>query len=212
VRIRCFDFWRDDPELGDGASLLDPAAHAALEEAVDELDGRLVTGLSAPSLDELDASELGLPEQNAPEYDPAFLRRFYLCFLRVVDALAAEDWTPERACRGEELALWAVISVAKERLVLEGGGTKLAAAAVNERFATFEDAAFEDLDFLWCFDPEEVGFGDYGAPTDRVAAIGSLRIEDWFRPFSDARVVHPLISGNLPILALGDEDRLRDDG
>lgn len=205
MRITCFDYWKVDPELGDGQPLLDPEAHRALEDAVDQLDDHLVIAMREGVSDELDTDPLVLPELNWPEYDLAFLRRYYLCFLRVVEDLAKDHWSLERACRAEELALFAIVHTAQMSLLLETKGTNEDEARIRERFDQFLDAAFEDTDFLFCFDAEEVGYGDHGTATDQWGNIGSLRIEDWFRPFNDERKLHPILSGNSPVLPLDAE-------
>ena len=205
MRIVCFDYWRADPELGDGAPLLDAEAHRALEDAVDQFDDHVIIAMQEGINDELDVDALALPEQNWPEYDVAFLRRFYLCFLRVVEDLASERWSVERACRAEELAFWGVVHTAQMSLLAETAGTDEDEARIRDRFGPFIDAAFEDTDFLFCFDPTEVSYGDHGTATDKWGGFGSLRIEDWFRPFNDDRKLHPLLSGNAPVLALDAE-------
>ncbi len=120
-----------------------------------------------------------LPRQFLVHYNTAFAKRFLVAFLTVTWKL--KDPTGVHVCanQAEELALYALIQATEGALPLEMGD-----------LSTFQEAVFEDSDFLFLFDPAMDGIAEAMAAVDPT--ITAYDVKDWFEPFNDRdRPVHP---------------------
>lgn len=122
-----------------------------------------------------------LPAVYLNRYDLAFARKFHICLSTVVWKLQAPDGYA-LACVGEELALNAIVELAKallEEREFEAG------------LEAFVDSAFQDTDFELLFDPRYDGFVD----TEEAAKLGmgQLNFVEWFLPFLNVPYVHPFV-------------------
>jgi len=165
-------------------TLLPPALHEVLVGGANWLVDLCfddLTDLDDPDWDITRSSLVEhLPRRYLTSYSPRFVRRFAACVV-LVAWKAVQPSPPALACLAEELALRAIldraIDIAEER-------------GVEAAFGAVEDALFEDTDFLLLFDPAQDGIE--GSDIGRYLGIGSLGIDDWFRPFRGASdAVHP---------------------
>lgn len=140
---------------------------------------------------------IALPAWSWSRCSAAFARQFLLCTATVAWKLAQ----PQRyrlACVGEELAAWAIHDQAKA--VLEdrsepGIGRKqrrgIGRGVVRGAFNAFVEQWFEDLDFLWLFDPASDGL-DRSPVGEHLGAL-PLDFSSWFINVLPARAgaLHP---------------------
>jgi hypothetical protein len=126
-----------------------------------------------------------LPDRYVHRYTPLFARQFLMCMATVAWKLRSPG-EHLLACVAEELALHALIEEAK-RLLDEDG--------VPADFESFEDVAFEDLDFEMLFDPQWDGIEDYGNEQAPEMRFANLRFDEWFLPFRPDNPVHPYVEG-----------------
>lgn len=123
-----------------------------------------------------------LPTKFLLRYDLEFAKRFSLCLAAVAWKLRALG-LHRLACTGEEIALRAVVTVARDLLSLDN---------VEPDFSAFEEVAFEDTDFEFLFDPRHDGIEEL----PQIIALArpvNLSFKDWFKPFRDDNPVHPYL-------------------
>ncbi len=131
--------------------------------------------------------ELHLPERYLMHHSPLFCKQFLVCIITVAWKLAQ----PQRlllSSLAEELAAWAILTEARAWIELNIDRT-----VAEEVYEVFIQEFFEDLDFEYLFDDAYDGVDE--SPIGEVLGITSLKIEDWFRPFSDesSRIAHPYV-------------------
>ncbi len=120
-----------------------------------------------------------LPRQFLAHYHPAFAKRFLVAFLTVTWKLKDPSGVHVCANQAEELALYALIQATQDALPLE-----------IDDLSAFQEAVYEDSDFLFLFDPAMDGIAQALAPVD--PSITAYDVKDWFEPFNDRdRPVHP---------------------
>ncbi len=166
---------------------LDEHERNMIEIAVEILDDGFLTEIAARLHDELPPAGPTvsyLPQRYDDLYDLALLRRWYICFLVVTERLA-NGWTPLR-CRGEELALRAIIECAREQLELNR-------LERDDSFFDLENALFEDLDHLILWHPEMDGIDDPETMENQRLGVAPLHPSTWFDPIDPSRPVHPLL-------------------
>jgi len=100
----------------------------------------------------------------------------------------AQDPWPGLACRAEEFALNAVLT----QIRIEADTDENPIRDLDQTLAQVTDAAFDDIDFLFAFDPAADGIDDPDTDAGRFMGIGSLHPRHWFDPFNDRRP-HPLV-------------------
>ena len=154
----------------DHAAALEGAIHSLIDDLCDDV----ATLLQEP--DAIEETTLGtyLPRCYFPRYTPVFAKQFLMTTGVVAWKLAQPQWHP-LACIAEELALNAIIRIAKTVLRDEGR---------QPNFSFFFDSAFEDLDFEMLLDPAWDGYAD----------DTSLAIEEWFSPFGEDTTYPYLVS------------------
>ena len=142
-----------------------------------------------------------LPRRYLARYDYLFAKRFFTCLVTVVWKLGAPEQY-DLACVAEEMALHALIEQATMDLERRG---------VEADFGDFCDDAFQDLDFLWLFDPKYDGIED--SPEGAFLGVGNLHFDEWFTPFLNVLYVHPYASGISPALPPSElaDDETEDD-
>ena len=119
---------------------------------------------------------LELPPRYRPRYDWVFGKRFLATMLVVGWKLAQPRApAPLLSCRGEELALHALIEIAAD---------DLGESSIEANFGDFEDVAFQDVDFMYLYDPASDGIED--SEVGRELGIDLLRFDEWFIPFDNA--------------------------
>jgi hypothetical protein len=141
-----------------------------------------------------------LPECRLRGYDYLFAKKFLACLMTVVWKLQAPEHY-ELACVAEELALYALIEQARGDLDERG---------IDAEFGDFCDDAYQDMDFLWLFDPKYDGIED--SPEAAFLGIGNLRFEEWFEPFLNVPYVHPYVSQHPTELLAADSPDDDEDG
>jgi hypothetical protein len=141
-----------------------------------------------------------LPAVFQRRYDYLFAKKFLSCLMTVVWKLQAPEQY-ELACVAEELALYALIEQARAELDERG---------VDADFGDFCDDAFQDLDFLWLFDPKYDGIAD--SPEGVYLGVGYLRVEEWFEPFLNVPYAHPYASGRVTPLPAAPSLDVDEDG
>ena len=148
------------------------------DESVHEIATRLHDGIPdrGPTL-------TYLPQRYDSIYDTHLARRWYICFLVVAERLA-HGWEPLR-CRGEELALRAIIECARTQLELNSLDR-------DDSFFLLENALFEDLDHLMLWHNELDGIDDPETPEGNRLGVAPLHPSTWFQPLDPSRPVHPL--------------------
>ena len=149
-----------------------------IESAIEILDAGFLTEIAARLHDETPPAGPTvscLPQRFDGLYDLALVRRWYICFLVVVERLA-NGWAP-LWCRGEELALRAIIECAQEQL-------ELYRLDHEDSFFDLENALFDDLDHLALWHPEMGGIDD----------PASLHPSAWFKPLEPGIPGHPLVT------------------
>ncbi len=119
-----------------------------------------------------------LPPRFIHRYNKRFIHEFAFCLYTVGWKLAQPQAVP-MASLGEELALWVMIQYAEGVLESTVSEPDL---VIDEAYSGFCDLAFEDMDFLFLYDPQFDGIDE----TELAHLIGvtSLAFADWFRPFS----------------------------
>ena len=90
-----------------------------------------------------------LPRQFLPHYNLAFARRFLVAFLTVTWKLMDPEAVHNCANQAEELALYALIQATRDSLPLG-----------EDDLDAFEEAVYEDSDFLLLFDPSKDGIAE----------------------------------------------------
>jgi hypothetical protein len=133
-----------------------------------------------------------IPDRYLRRCDYLFAKKFLACLTTVVWKLQAPEQY-EIACVAEELALYALIEQARGQLDERG---------VDADFGEFCDDAYQDLDFLWLFDPKYDGIEE--SPEGAFLGIGNLRFEEWFEPFLNVPFVHPYASKHATELLIAD--------
>lgn len=124
-----------------------------------------------------------LPRAFLPRYDYDFAKRLFASFCTVVwKVLAPEQF--ELACVAEEMLLDGLLQRTKDETDDE---------AIVEGLDEFIDAAFQDTDFLFLFDPKFDGIQDL--PEAAHLRIGFLHFDEWFAPFDNVPYVHPYALG-----------------
>jgi hypothetical protein len=141
------------------------AGDMLLDEWFDEIGAMLHD--DAPSAETTLAG--ALPPSYRLRLTPLLAKQFHTCLTTVLWKLAQPSWIA-LACLGEELALRAIIDRAHEHL-----GTAA-------DFGDFEDAAFDDLDHEYLFDPRWDGVD--GSAIGQALGIGSLGLEDCFTVYA----------------------------
>ncbi|MCU0267316.1 MAG: hypothetical protein MUF83_01580 [Acidimicrobiales bacterium] len=175
------------------AHLLDPEARHAVDTAIELLDDLFLAGIAETLMadpDEPPYVELYtfLPPRYLDFYDLRLLRRWYICFLTVTERLA-NGWGLLR-CRGEELALQAIIECAQDQLDIGIDEDD----EIRTRFFRLEDDLFEDLDYLVMWQPELDGIDDPETAEGARMDMGPMHPRHWFEPFRDELPVHPLLA------------------
>ncbi len=127
-----------------------------------------------------------LPTKYQLNYARLFVQRFLAC-VTVVGWKLHDSREHMLACVAEELALNALITVAKGVLEIEDQD----AEGEPVDFDALEDVAYEDMDFQFLFDMSMDGIEN--TDTGRNLRIVNLPFGDWFKPFT-GRVVHPYAS------------------
>ncbi len=124
-----------------------------------------------------------LPRRFLLTYTPLVAKKFFVCVVSVAWKLGQPGWF-QLACVAEELALHPIIKEATSFLEARGE---------EADFALFEDAVYEDMDFLILFDPSRDGL-DQSAVGAHLG-MGSLDIKDWFTPFGGGShgAIHPYV-------------------
>ncbi len=184
--VRAFD----DTDL---TAVLDDDLQAAFGVASDLVDDQFVEEIASrmatigPDAGRFSFSSQHLPRRYREHYNVLLVRRVHICFLTVVDHLAQDLW-PGLACRAEELALHAILT----QLRIDADTTETPIRSLDERLAQVTDAAFDDIDFLFAFDPAADGIDDPDTDAGQLMGIGSLHPRHWFDPFNDRRP-HPLV-------------------
>jgi hypothetical protein len=136
-----------------------------------------------------------LPRHYLPRFTPRHAIEFHVCLVSVVWKLGQEHWQFP-ACLAEELALRALLEVARGKAEMQGHKVD---------YGAFTDAAFTDRDVEYLFRPGEDGIEESAVGT--ILGIGSLSLKDWTDQYGDGSVVHPYLWGDrdAPELAHGPE-------
>ena len=120
-----------------------------------------------------------LPRQFLPYYNLAFAKRFLVAFLTVTWKLTDPEAVHNCANQAEELALYALIQATRDAL-----------PAGEDDLEAFEEAVYEDNDFVLLFDPSKDGIAEAVAPA--LPDLTAFHVKDWFEPFNEHdRPVHP---------------------
>lgn len=136
--------------------------------------------------DKVDLSEFSfgayLPSRYGVRYTPLFAQRFFLALSTVGWKLAQDDAnTLMLVFLAEELALGTLIKAAEVVLEFQG---------VASGFSEFRDAAFQDIDFEYLFNPQMDGIDQF--PASAHLRITRLDFDSWFESFDSAQTaVHP---------------------
>lgn len=187
-----------------GRALL-PRQREALDTAGSVLLDQWYDDIAAMLLDETDPRETAMAELLPPSFRPRFTvllaKSFHVCLGSVLWRLAQSEWTPP-LCLAEEIVLYLLIQDAQA--VIEIEAEELPADPALLDFGAFKDAAFEDGDVEYLFDPKYDGIDR--SPQGRFLGIGSQSLADAFRPYYGGGLgaVHPYCDATLPT---SDEDR-----
>ena len=120
-----------------------------------------------------------LPPQYVPRYTPVFAKQVLACLMTVAWKLRSPE-SHVLACVGEELALAAILRMAASILDVQG---------IEADFGTFEEFAFEDLDFHFLFEAQHDGIDE--SSLGGLFGLASLRFSDWMKPFWPENPPHP---------------------
>jgi hypothetical protein len=165
-------------------SVLPPDHLDALHEAADSLAESFFQdvqdlGFTDHTFEETEMVSY-LPRKYLPRYDDAFAKAFLTCLLVVAWKIVAPG-KHRLASVGEELALYAIERHA-HALYEEKHGEE-------PDFSSFDDVAYEDVDFQFLFQPAFDGIEE--GVTAEVGRIVNLTFDDWFKSFRDDNPAHP---------------------
>jgi hypothetical protein len=187
------------PDRGDGLREAELAAGAVMWAAttvVDNLFDDLKSMQVAGAETVADANDAAffilddLPERYRNRYNELFVRKFLVATVAVTGRLSAPEWIP-LASLAEELALRILVqhAVAVVEMALD-------APADSGWVSTFYDAAFEDIDHEFLYEPDMDGIEDQ--PELGPPGMAPMRFESWFVPFNPDRSAPPYATDEPP--------------
>lgn len=127
-----------------------------------------------------------LPAKHARHYTPIFLKRYAACIYTVAWKLAQKEYVPP-ACAAEQLALRALIQVAKEPFEEKG--------KLPFDFGPFEEHAFGDVNYTYLL--ERAVDAVHGREDLPEYGVVSLPVSEWFKSLDSRKpygAVHPFAS------------------
>lgn len=144
----------------------------------------------------------GLPPQFANRYDIRFVHKFLIAAVTVTARLTQPDWTTP-ACVAEALALHLVVGAARNLL---DEHELLDEDALAYLYSGFDDAAYDDVDHEWLYQPEMDGFENDPEFTEKLGGA-DMHIDDWFHQLPHASShIHLYIADN-PTPRVDDDPR-----
>lgn len=178
-------FARDIEEelTADELSTLEAAFDIVSDQLFDELTDLATMSFEPGRTLSRPFSDLYLPVRYRDQYDLRLLRRLLVCLICVAERVD-EPLQPLR-CRGEELALRAVIDMAISDWDTAG-------QTADHSFDVLFDLCYTDLDHEYMFNAAFDGIDDPDTEEGSQLGIRGLRPSTWFEPLVPGVPVHPL--------------------
>ncbi len=163
------------------AGLLWHASVVMMDELFSDIE--LLRSRGTPTAADMDETFVisGLPPRFAHRYTALFAQRFLTVAVDLTTRIAGR-WQPP-SCVAQELALRCLLNEAQ--LLAEEAGLELD----EDWRATVEEFLLEDTDAELLYSEALDGFEDY---LDSIGTgVASMKFENWFEPFNNARHVPP---------------------
>jgi len=161
----------------------------ALYMSMDYLYDKYLEDLAALSCERVDFNETfiatALPPQFGSCYNYLFAKKFFACFVAAMERIRNSD---HPRCVAEEMAVKQILEHAIS-MTEDGESTdKESVRDIIDGLCDFEEALFEDEDFLFLWD----GAFD-GIEYIKKLGMANMQFSKWFAPFRQSLPVNPYV-------------------